>query len=232
MSAPPTVDELFIAAAPDSWRAAGFTVDGDVCEVGTVRLRLEGKGARRGITRWSVRDAGSLELDGLGTDGSTAPPAAGPSHPNGTVAIHQVVVISPDLDRTSALFREAGFDLRRVREGDTPGGSQRQAFFRAGELILEGVQAPEGPKIDPAGPARLWGISFRVDDLEAPAAALGELLGEPRDAVQPGRRIATVASAADLGRAIAFMPPGPGAICPREAPHPRKDGHPGVGDRL
>ena len=213
MSHPPTVDELFIAAAPESWCAAGFTVDGDVCEVGSVRLRLEGNGARRGITRWSVRDAGSLELDGLETAGSTAPPAAGPGHRNGTVAIDHVVVISPDLDRTSAVLQDAGFDLRRVREGDTPGGSQRQAFFRAGELILEVVQAPEGTKIaaDPGGPARLWGISFLVDDLEATAAALGELLGKPRDAVQPGRRIATAASAAGLGPAIAFMTPGPGA---------------------
>src|SRR3954453_12509277 len=100
MSAPPTVDTLFIAASSDSWRAAGFTVDGDVCEVGTVRLRLEGNGAGRGITRWSVRDADSLELDGLETSSSTAPPAAGPRHPNGTVAIDHIVVISPELDRT------------------------------------------------------------------------------------------------------------------------------------
>ena len=129
------------------------------------------------------------------------------------MAIDHLVVISPDLDRTSAVLQGAGFDLRRVREGDTPGGSQRQAFFRAGELILELVQAPGGTKIaaDPGGPARLWGISFLVDDLEATAAALGELLGKPRDAVQPGRRIATAASAAGLGPAIAFMTPGPGA---------------------
>jgi hypothetical protein len=214
MSAQPTVDELFIAAPPDSWRAAGFTVDGDVCEVGAVRLRLEGNGARRGITRWSVRDAGSLELDGLATESSTAPPAAAPKHPNGAVRIDHLVVISPDLDRTSAVLQEAGFDLRRVREGDTPGGSRRQAFFRMGELILELVAAPEGSKIaaDPGGPARLWGISFLAEDLETPAAALGELLGEPRDAVQPGRRIATVTSAAGLGPAIAFMTPGHGAI--------------------
>jgi hypothetical protein len=214
MSAQPTVDELFIAAAPDSWRAAGFTVEGELCEVGTVRLRLEGNGARRGITRWSVRDAGSLELDGLETTRSDAPPAAGATHPNGTVAIDHLVVISPDLDRTSAVLQRAGFDLRRVREGDTPGGSRRQAFFRMGELILEVVQAPEGMKIaaDPSGPARLWGISFLAEDLAAPAAALGENLGEPRDAVQPGRRIVTVASAAGLGPAIAFMTPGAGAI--------------------
>jgi hypothetical protein len=82
-----------------------------------------------------------------------------------------------------------------------------------GEVILEVVDAPEGSKVaaDPDGPARLWGIAFLVDDLSEPAAVLGDSLSEPRDAVQPGRRIASVASAAGLGPAIAFMTPGPGA---------------------
>jgi hypothetical protein len=214
MSAQPTVDELFIAAAPDGWRAAGFSVEGETCEVGTVRLRLEGDGAGRGITRWSLRDAESLELDGLETAASQAPPAAGGTQPNGTIAIDHVVVISPDLDRTTDVLQQAGLDLRRVREGATPGGSRRQAFFRMGELILEVVQAPEDTNIaaDPSGPARLWGISFLVESLESAAAALGENLGEPRDAVQRGRRIATVSSAARLGTAVAFMTPGGGAI--------------------
>ncbi|MEA2363770.1 MAG: hypothetical protein QOD71_2915 [Thermoleophilaceae bacterium] len=214
MTPPPTVDELFIAAVPGAWAAAGFDVTGDLCEVGTVRVRLEGAGERRGITRWSVRDAGALDLDGLDTTASHAPPATGATHPNGTVSIDHLVVITPDLDRTTAVLRDAGLDLRRLREGDTPGGSQRQAFFRMGELILEVVQAPAGTRVaaDPDGPARLWGISFLVEDLATPAAALGDSLSEPRDAVQPGRRIATVATAAGLGPAIAFMTPGPGAV--------------------
>jgi hypothetical protein len=213
VSAQPTVDELVIAAAPDAWRAAGFSVEGQLCEVGTVRLRLEGAGPRRGITGWSVRDAGSLELDGLETRPSDAPPAVGGAHPNGTVRIDHLVVITPDLDRTSAVLRQAGFDLRRVREAPTPGGSPRQAFFRMGELILEVVAAPDGTKIadDSSGPARLWGISFLAADLDTPAALLGERLGEPRDAVQPGRTIVTVRREAGLGVPVAFMTPGPGA---------------------
>jgi hypothetical protein len=112
------------------------------------------------------------------------------------------------------LLRRAGFDFRRLREGATPGGSVRQAFFRMGEVILEVVQAPEGtkPAADPGGPARLWGISFLVRDLDVTAAALGDLLGAPRDAVQAGRRIATLRREAGLGPAVAFMTPGPGAI--------------------
>jgi hypothetical protein len=215
MEPQPTVDELFIADVPDAWRAAGFETEGDLCEVGTVRLRLEGPGRGRGIVGWSVRGARSLEVDGLPTAASTSePPRPAARHPNGVVSIDHLVVVTPDLDRTTAALRDAGFDLRRQREGSTPGGSRRQSFFRMGELILELVEAPAGSRIaeDPAGPARLWGISFLVGELEHTAAELGDLLGDPRDAVQPGRRIATLRKEAGLGPAIAFMTPGPGAI--------------------
>ncbi len=211
----PTVDELFIAAVPAAWSAAGFDVNGDLCVTGTVRLRLEGPGRGRGIVAWSIRGAATQELDGLPTSASeSAPPAEAATHPNGVISIDHLVVITPDLDRTAGALREAGFDLRRVREGPTPGGSRRQAFFRMGEVILEVVEAPAETKIasDPGGPARLWGISFLVEELEHTAATLGHLLGEPRDAVQPGRRIATLGKQAGLGPAIAFMTPGPGAI--------------------
>jgi hypothetical protein len=214
MTAPPTIDTLTVADEPAGWRGAGFDVDGDLCEVGSVRIRLEGPGRGRGIVEWSLRGARSLELDGLPTSVSDALPPAGGAHPNGVVSIDHVVVISPHLDRTAASLREGGLDLRRMREGPTPGGSPRQAFFRMGEVILEVVEAPAGTRIasDPSGPARLWGISFLVEELEHTAAALGGLLGEPREAVQPGRRIATLKKDAGLGPAIAFMTPGPGAI--------------------
>jgi hypothetical protein len=211
----PTLDELFIADSPDAWRAAGFEVEGDLCVVGAVRLRLEGPGRGRGIVAWAVRGAGSQELDGLPTVDSTAPPPpAAAAHPNGVVSIDHLVVITPDLDRTTRTLRDAGFDLRREREGPTPGGSRRQSFFRMADVILEVVEAPAGMRIasDPAGPARLWGISFLVEELDRTAEALGDLLGEPREAVQPGRRIATLGRDAGLGPAIAFMTPGPGAI--------------------
>jgi hypothetical protein len=214
VSPAPTIDQLSISDEPSAWRPAGFTVDGNLCEVGSMRLRLEGPGRGRGIVGWSVRDAASLELDGLPTTASDRPPAAGGTHPNGVVSVDHVVVITPDIDRTTSVLRAAGFDLRREREGPTPGGSPRQSFFRMGEVILELVAAPAGTKIasDPGGPARLWGISFLVEELEQTAAALDDLLGEPRDAVQPGRRIATLRKEAGLGPAIAFMTPGPGAI--------------------
>jgi hypothetical protein len=46
-----------------------------------------------------------------------------------------------------------------------------------------------------------------VPDLEALAERLGDDLGASRDAVQPGRRIATVRESAELGVPVAFMSP-------------------------
>lgn len=214
MVSSPTIDELVIADEPAAWRAAGFGVDGDTAAVGSVRLRFEGRGERRGIVRWSLRGARTLALDGLETLASERPPAVGGTHSNGVVSIDHVVVLTPDLDRTAAVLRGAGLDFRRLREAPTPGGSTRQAFFRMGEVILEVIEAPAGTSVaaDSGGPARLWGISFVVADMDATAAALGDLLGVPRDAVQPGRLIATLRAEAGLGPAVAFMTQGPGAV--------------------
>ena len=171
-------------------------------------------GEGRGIVAWSLRGIESDELDGLPTalSESEPPPPAG-AHPNGAISIDHVVAFSPDLERTLDTLRGAGLDFRRLREGPTPGGSERQGFFRVGEALLEVIEAPEGSRIrsDPGAPARLWGLAFVVETLEAPAQVLGEHLGEPRDAVQPGRRIASVRGEAGLGAAVAFMTPGPGA---------------------
>lgn len=196
----PSIAALEIADEPAGWSAAGFVVEGAVCAVSRVRLRLVGKGPKRGILGWTLAEDASGE-------------AAAP-HPNGAARVDHVVMLTPDLDRTVAELESQGFDLRRRREGETPGGSTRQAFFRAGEPILEVVQAPEGTSVarDPGGPARLWGLAFVVEDMEQTARELGDLLGRPRDAVQPGRRIATLRSEAGLGPAIAFMTLGRGAI--------------------
>jgi hypothetical protein len=146
MGPPLTIDELLIADPPAAWRAAGFRVEGDLCVVGSVRLRLVGPAPTRGIVGWSVRGLPGLDLDGLPTAASDDPPPPGAAEPhsNGVTAVDHVVVLTPDIDRTTATLRHAGFDLRREREGPTPGGSTRQAFFRMGEVILEAVEAPAG----------------------------------------------------------------------------------------
>lgn len=96
-----------------------------------------------------------------------------------------------------------------MREGPTAAGAERQAFFRLGGAILEVVEHPPGTPAaeDTDAPSRFWGLAFLVSDLDASAAHLGALLGEPRDAIQPGRRIATVLREAGLGLPVAFLAP-------------------------
>jgi hypothetical protein len=207
-----TIDEVVVADASELWERLGFRVDGDVCDIGTVRLRLAGPQAGKRVTGWSLRGIEAVELDGLPTTVSDAParePA--PAHPNGVTTVDHVVAFCPELDRTVACLEDAGLDLRRVREEPTPAGAPRQAFFRLGEVILECIQMPDSPELDRSRRAVFWGLAVRTTDMNATAAALGESLGEPRDAVQPGRTIATLRRGAGSSVPLAFMTPPPAA---------------------
>jgi catechol 2,3-dioxygenase-like lactoylglutathione lyase family enzyme len=205
-----TIDELAVADEPQAWAAVGFELDGDVCVVGDVRIRLAGSDAGEGLAGWSLRGVAGTELDGLATAASDRdPPAAAPAHPNGIAALDHVVAITPALERTVAALQAAGLDLRRVREEPTPAGAPRQAFFRLGATILEVVQEPD-EAIERAGgdhPAFFWGLAFVVPDLDATVAGLGDRVGEIRPAIQPGRRIATLRRSAGLSLPVALMTP-------------------------
>ena len=198
------VVEIAVADDPVLWRSLGFEVDDDECRIGGVTVRLGGAG--RGVTGWTLAGVGSTDLDGLATAaGEPRDDPPGGRHPNGVDAIDHVVAFSPQLDRTVEALEAAGLDLRRIREEPTPAGAPRQAFFRLGGVILEVIQQPEDRIRDADAPARLWGLALAVDDLDETAAALGDRLGEPRDAVQEGRRIATLRRDAGSGVPIAFM---------------------------
>jgi hypothetical protein len=212
-----TIDELQIADQPARWRALGFEIDDDSVLLGAIRVRLAGDRARRGAAPdflgWSLRgldaDVTPGALDGLPTtiaDGAPREPRA--AHPNGIVAVDHVVAMTPVLDRTVAALQAAGLDLRRVREQATPAGAPRQAFFRLGEAILEVVQEPyeivaRREHCDQR--ARLWGLALLAPDFDRTVIALGASAGEPRAAVQRGRRIVTVRRSAGLAVPLAVM---------------------------
>jgi catechol 2,3-dioxygenase-like lactoylglutathione lyase family enzyme len=205
----PTIDELLLADDGARWAALGFAISDGCCELGRVRLRFLTDAPGRGIVGWSLRDLVGVELDGLATTRSERPPPdAAPVHPNGVVAIDHIVAMSPSLDRSVRLLRDAGLDLRRIREQPTPAGAPRQAFFRLGAEILELIQEPT-EAIERAGgrdhPARFWGLAVRVEDLDQTVERLGDLAGPARAAVQPGRRIATVRRSAGLAIPLALM---------------------------
>jgi hypothetical protein len=206
----PRLVELHLAARPEKWAAAGFAVSGDGrVRVGTTDLLLGG--GQGGITGWTLDGAIPAEdgIDGLAT--TVGPPASerpAPPHPNGVAAIDHIVVATPDTARTFEAFEAAGFELRRVRDAGTPERALRQGFLLLAEALVEVVGPPE-PEAGAAAhaPARFWGLTFVAHDLEAAARTMGPMLGERRDAVQPGRRIATVAREAELGVPVALMTP-------------------------
>jgi hypothetical protein len=205
----PTIDELLLADEPERWSALGFTVRDGCVALGTVRVRLAGAEAGRGIIGWSLRVLASTELDGLPTSRSQAlPRQPAPAHANGIVAIDHVVAMTPALDRSLEALQAAGLPLRRIREEPTPAGAPRQAFFRLGAEILELVQEPERIVERDGGadrPARLWGLALLAADLDRAVRSMAPHVGEARPAVQPGRRIATLRRSAGLAVPVALM---------------------------
>jgi hypothetical protein len=223
----PTIDEIVIGDPPDAWVAAGFTVGDDgVCRIGSVRVRLVGRDRGKRILDWSLRDTTGDTLrtgaiDGIPTRASATPPLGSDDdavpHPNGALGIDHVVLFTPDGSRTTAALEAVGFKALRVRDTSNYGAPMRQTFFRAGEVILELI-GPEEPATDGSGdgPAGFFGLALTVADLDATAARLGDALGTAKDAVQSGRRIATLRHRElGLSVAIALMTPEPGAVTTR-----------------
>ncbi len=191
-----SVAAIDLDVEPGAWAALGFSVDAESCAVGATLLRL---GRPRA---WALRDAtgdgeSNLDIDGIATERVAWPQPPAATHPNTATSVDHVVVATGDVDRTFAALEASGMTLRR--EIDI--GRGRQGFFRHGECVVEVV----GPHEPDGGPAALWGLTITVADLDATAALLGERLGNVKDAVQPGRRIATLRSGAGIDVPLAFM---------------------------
>ena len=204
----PAVVGIDVADEPDAWRAAGFAVDGDRTQIGGIAVHLVGRGHGKRIRSWTWSGLdGDGDLDGLATSAGEPPAAGPPTHPNGATVLDHVVVVTPRLDRSIAAFTARGLDVRRVRHTDQYGPAFRQVFFRGGETIIEMI-GPDEPPADDERAARFFGLAFTVADLDAAARTLGEGLGRVKDAVQPGRRIATLRhEQLDISVPIALMTP-------------------------
>lgn len=197
------LDVVQIGDDIDAWRAAGFRTDDDAITVGATAIECSGDGRSPAWRLWAD-DKLPGDLDGIPiTLAPSRREPHGTTHPNRVVEIDHVVLQSPDLDRTTEAFERLGTGCRRIREVPGSEPAMQQRFFRFGPVILElvGTATPRGD-----GPASIWGFAFTVDDIDVAAAHLGSACSAPKDAVQPGRRIATVRTR-DLGISlpVAFM---------------------------
>jgi hypothetical protein len=202
------VDWIVVAGDAAPWLRLGLLsarVDEDSCEqiplFGTgIEIDTTGRSGSRRLVMSGV-DPQLTEVDGIAIEVRPAEPPLFADHPLGARAIDHVVITTDSLMRTSAAIAETtGAAVRRIREA----GEMRQGFHRLGGLIVEVVER-DGLR---PGPASIWGLTLVVDDLDAACARLGaELVDGPRDAVQPGRRIATLRPAAGVGIPVALMTP-------------------------
>lgn len=176
---------LDVPSPADAWARLGFGVVDDVVVVGGIALHVGGDG--NGIVGWAFDEAVPATVDGLATR-TNAAVGAGVRHPNGIDAVDHVVVGTGDVVRTLAALESIGLASRRQRIGDLRGATVHQEFVVAGTCVIELV----GPVEADGGPATFWGLAFASPDLDATAAVMGDRLRAPRDAIQPGRRIATV----------------------------------------
>jgi len=207
----PQLRRLLIGDPPAAWAEAGFAVEPEgQTTIGTVAVRFV-EGAGGGIVGWELADTDATadpvpdEIDGIATTSTTDQAPEPAKHPNGVSRLDHVVVMTPNLARTIQALEGAGFEQRRTR--DVPGTDpvRRQVFLWAGEAILEVVGTVE-PTGD--GPSRLWGLALTTDDLDGAAELLGSKITNPKDAVQPGRRIATIDTRTlGIGPGLALMTP-------------------------
>ena len=200
------VCELVIGGAPTGWEAIGIHFSNENrCLLADVSLRIDST-LTPGLHAWSISeiDASTTQIDGITTSLAinAAIPQVTPSsgfRPH-VVGVDHVVINTPNLQRTSdALAQLTGAPLKRTRDA---GNGVTQGFHKLGSVVVELVTMPSMPE----GPASLWGFVLNVQDLDGIAAHLGpDVLSPPKPAVQPGRRIATLRSAAALGVPVALM---------------------------
>jgi catechol 2,3-dioxygenase-like lactoylglutathione lyase family enzyme len=106
-------------------------------------------------------------------------------------AMDHVVIVTADPERAAALYgARLGLDMALDRSHPDWG---RLMFFCCGDLIVEVVHRPG--KDTNAKHDRLWGLSWRVADIEATRARLvssGIDVSEVRAGRKPGTRVLTV----------------------------------------
>lgn len=157
-----------------------------------------------------VADAAERDLEGIPVrtgSGTGTGSSMEVVHPNGATELDHLVVLTDDLERTSAAVEVVlGLPCRRIRET----GQVRQAFHRFADTVeVRGciVEIVEQPTVPP-GTATLMGVVLVIADLDGLAGQLGpDVVSPPKAAVQAGRSISTVRREVGLGTAVALMSP-------------------------
>lgn len=194
-ASPPAVTGVRVGGDSGAWSAAGFEVQGSTIQIGALTIEI-------------VSAATPPELV-LGRDSGGS--ISRDPHSNGIDGIDHIVVMARTLDGLRGDIDEAGWTVRRERPTTMAGIEVVQLFVLAGEVLLEMIApiAGEGPV------EGVWGLAVTSTDLGATSSWFAEHCGAEScgtvsEAVQPGRRIATLRHRAlGLPLPVAIMSPRP-----------------------
>jgi len=225
---PLQLELLRLGDSAAAWSAAGFFVSAEATvTLGQTVIQCTGQGEP--FQGWQIQDCqiqgSQIQSQGSGSSISEdssidglkllAASEQGPSlnsvapqpHPNGITSIDHIVVSTGDSQRTIAAFESAGFEVRGSRSTSSYGSPMRQTFFWAGDVIVE-LMGPDLGEATSESAAQIFGLALVAADLGSTAAALGELLGTAKAAVQKGRQIARLrTNTVGIGLPIAVMSP-------------------------
>jgi catechol 2,3-dioxygenase-like lactoylglutathione lyase family enzyme len=113
--------------------------------------------------------------------------------PASITAMDHVVISTSDPERAAALYgARLGLDMALDRSHPDWG---RLMFFRCGDLIVEVVHRPGKDAVADKTRDKLWGLSWRVADIDATRARLASTgidVSDVRTGRKPGTRVLTV----------------------------------------
>ncbi len=201
----PLLTKLLLPGKSADWELIGFAPSEGSFQVGQVSCVV---GAAELGWAFDTGGVGPDRLCGILTEQFAALPADRGSspQPNGVFKVDHVVVVSESPSQTKAVFESFGLVGKGARSVGSGDSQRSQCFFWSGELLIELV----GPAVEQHGAsprARIWGVTFVVDDFAALLTLGGGLVSEPRDAVQAGRQIAIAGLQQELGVELAFISP-------------------------
>jgi len=198
------ITAVVVGGPAEPWEAFGFhllsaTSSESQFSLGDVVLVVDST-LPAGMVSWEISDIDAGVVDAIPT--ARAMNTLSLPLPQGRVGclgVDHVVVRTNSLDITCAAITAAtGAPVKRIRDA---GSGMQQAFHKLGSVVVEVVSAQEQVEH-----THLWGFVVNVSDIDALSAFLGpDILGTPKPATQPGRRIASARSGAALGVPFAVM---------------------------
>jgi hypothetical protein len=198
------ITAVVVGGSAEPWEAFGFhllsaTSTESRFSLGDVVLVVD-TARPAGMVSWEITEVQPGAIDGIHTV-SAANSLELPLEPGavGCLGVDHVVVRTNSLDVTcGAITAATGAPVKSTRDA---GSGMQQAFHKLGSVVVEVVSAAEQVEH-----THLWGFVVNVSDIDALSARLGpDVLGAPKPATQPGRRIASARSGAALGVPFAVM---------------------------